>query len=179
MIKLCKPTIYVSDIWKINYEELKMGKIKLLCFDLDNTLDRPDKLTEVVDLEVRNKLELLKKDFEILIVSNNTIKNRVASFATQVDLEYIEGMRKPFLKKYKNNSVLNKYQKDEVIFIGDKISTDVIGANRFGSSSILVDPLYPKNKKWYAFVMHFIDKGLELLSGYRRGNYFNDWSKNE
>lgn len=178
MIKL-KPTIYTKNIFTINFQEIKEAKIKLLCFDLDNTLSEPDNITKKIDIKIEKLLEQLQKDFDILIVSNNTIPGRVEFFADQVKLNYIKSMHKPFQKNYKENINLNKYQKKEIIFIGDKIVTDILGANLYGSKSILLDPLYPKSKKWYAFLMDLLDKIIFLFASTKRGKYFNDLENNE
>lgn len=178
MISLFKPTIYVPNIYEINYEKLKEKKIKLICFDLDNTLDKPDEITNFIDYKLKKKLKEIEEDFEVIIVSNNLIPKRVPSFADQVGLKYIEGMRKPFLKNYKDNEIIKKYDKKEIIFVGDKIVTDILGANRFGSKSILVDPLYPKSRKWYAFLMHLIDITVEKITKTKRKNYFNNLEGN-
>ena len=58
------------------------------------------------------------------------------------------------------------------VFIGDKIVTDVIGGNRFGSLTILVDPLYPLPDKWYTIIMHNIEKVITWIVGFKRGKYY-------
>ncbi len=165
------PSIYVKSVFDIDYDKLKKQDIKLLCFDLDNTLDAPDKISKIKDDKVDQLITNLKKDFDILIVSNNTIENRVYSFASLYNLDYIEAMKKPFKKNYNNKKILN-YKKEEVIFIGDKLVTDVLGANKLGYKSILVDPLYPNHKTWYTAIMVFSDKLFSLFTHVKRGDYF-------
>ncbi len=169
--KILMPNIYVNTVYDINYNKLKEDSIKLICFDLDNTLDAPDKISNEKNEEINKLIEELKKDFDLLIVSNNTIENRVSSFANLYDLEYIEAMRKPFKKNYKNKKIMS-YKKEEVIFVGDKLVTDVIGANKLGYNSILVDPLYPNHKTWYTSIMTFSDKLFSICTKVKRGEYF-------
>ncbi len=169
--KILKPNIYVKTVYDIDYNKLKKDNIKLICFDLDNTLDAPDKITNIKNEEIEKLITKLKKDFDLLIVSNNTIKNRVSSFANLYDLDYIEAMRKPFKKNYKNKKILS-YKKEEVVFIGDKLVTDVVGANKLGYNSILVDPLYPNHKTWYTSIMTFSDKLFSIFTKVKRGEYF-------
>lgn len=178
MIKILHPTVYVKSVFEIDYNKLKRNKIKLLCFDLDNTLDKPDEVTIEIEPKIKKLIEELKKDFDIIITSNNRIKGRVSSFANQVELNYIESMNKPFLKKYKNEKIL-KYKKEEIIFIGDKIITDIVGANRYECKSILVDPKYPKSKKWYAYIMNLIDRVVGKISNIEKKKYFDEMSDNE
>lgn len=176
-IKLFSPNMYVKSTFEIDFDMLKEKGIKLLCFDLDNTLDFPDKLTVTKNEELDSFLKNLKKDFEILIVSNNTIENRVSSFAKIYNLNFIEAMKKPFKKKYKNDIIL-KYKKEEVVFIGDKLVTDVLGANRLKYNSILVDPLYPMHKTWYTNIMVFSDTIFSVFTGVKRGKYIK-WTNYE
>ncbi len=169
-----KPTIYVEDATKIDYKQLEEHGIKLLCFDLDNTLDVPDRITTELIPVCEDTLKLISEtNLEILITSNNSIQNRVKSFADLIEKPYIDRMRKPFQKKYKNNTIINKYHKDEVIFIGDKLVTDVIGGNFFGSKTILVDPLVSNKKHWYTHIMTVSDKAYQMMIGFRRGQHYN------
>ncbi len=169
--KILVPNIYVKTVFDINYDKLKENKVKLICFDLDNTLDAPDKISKEKNVNIEKLLKDLRKDFDLMIVSNNTIPNRVSSFANLYDLEYIEAMKKPFKKNYKNKKILS-YKKEEVIFVGDKLVTDVIGANKLGYGSILVDPLFPNHKTWYTFIMNFSDKAFSVFTKVKRGEYF-------
>ncbi len=176
-MKRFKPTIYINNVFEINIEQLKKNGVKMLCFDLDNTLDKPDNITDQIDNKVHEFLNELREHFEVMIVSNNTIKGRVSSFADLYKLDYIEAMKKPFKKNYKHQNIM-KYAKDEVVFIGDKLITDVLGANRLGYKSILVDPLYPKSPKWYNKVMTVSDKVFIRITSVKREEYFNSLENN-
>ncbi len=169
-----KPDIYVKTVYDIDYKQLQNKNIKILCFDLDNTLSEPDVINTKKDPKMEELLNNLREDFEVMIVSNNTIKNRVKSFADLYDLDYIESMHKPFQKKYQNEKII-KYDKSEVMFIGDKLITDILGARLFGSPSILVDPLYPKKNIWYNQLMYFIDNIFSVFTGVKKHKYFNEF----
>lgn len=170
-----KPNIYVKHVSQMDLEKLKVNKVKLLCFDLDNTLDIPDCETKEIEPEIAKFLdEVEAAGFEVLIISNNSIKNRVASFADLRGYNYIEWARKPFQKQYKKSSIISKYEKHEVCFIGDKIVTDVIGGNLFGSYTVLVDPLYPNKKHWYTNIMNFAERSFCTLVKFKRGVYYDN-----
>ncbi|WOO88287.1 YqeG family HAD IIIA-type phosphatase [Mollicutes bacterium LVI A0078] len=169
-----KPNLYVEDATKIDYKQLEEMGIKLLCFDLDNTLDIPDRITTELIPICEKTLELIAEtDLEILITSNNSIPNRVKSFADLIDRPYISKMQKPFQKKYKSSKVITKYQPQEIMFIGDKLVTDVIGGNAFGSYTTLVDPLVSNKKHWYTHIMTVSDNFYQFLIGFKRGRYYN------
>lgn len=173
-----KPDLYVEDATKIDYKAMEEMGIRLLCFDLDNTLDIPDKITtELIPICIETLQLVSETNLEILITSNNTIQNRVKSFADIVEKPYIQKMKKPLQKNYRNNNIINKYQPREILFIGDKLITDVIGGNTFGGYTVLVDPLVSNKKHWYTHIMNAIDKCYEMAIGFKRGQYFNGLEK--
>lgn len=169
-----KPDIYAENVMKIDYQLLAENGIKLLCFDLDNTLDVPDaETTELLPIAKEVLSHLEKFDFEILIVSNNSLENRVKSFADLANLPYIAQMGKPFLDKYRSSAIISKYNPNQIAFIGDKMVTDVIGAHRFGSLAILTDPLEVEANKWYSVVMGIIDAVFNTVTRFKRGKHYN------
>lgn len=173
-----KPTIYVEDASQIDFKQLEEHGIKLLCFDLDNTLDIPDRITTKLIPICESTLEqVAETNMKIFITSNNSIPNRVKSFADIIDTPYIAKMQKPFQKKYKSSTILNEYKPSEIIFIGDKLVTDVIGGNTYGSKTILVDPLVSNKKHWYTRVMTVSDAIYQSLIGFKRGRYYNGLEK--
>lgn len=169
-----KPDLYVKDATAIDYKQLEELGIKLVCFDLDNTLDIPDKLTtKLIPICEETLRKIEETNLEILIVSNNSIPMRVKTFADLIEKPYISRMKKPFQKNYKNSKIINKYAKSEIIFIGDKLVTDVLGGNLYGSYTALVDPIVTKKKYWYTHLMIFADKVYQLIIGFKRGRYYN------
>jgi len=171
-MSIFKATEYVPSVFEIDYQKLKKENIKLICFDLDNTLDYPDQEDLELTPGIEKLINDLKKEFHIYIVSNNEYHNRVKVFADYFNLEYKHKFRKPFQKNYVDNTILSKYTKEEIVFVGDKIVTDIIGANRYGSHCILVDPLYEKDKMWYAKVMGLLEKMVRRIIKFPKGKYY-------
>ncbi len=138
MLKRFIPDVYQENIFTINYKKLKKTGIKCLLFDLDNTIS-PAK--EVVLYEETKKLfNKLKKDFKIILFSNNFPK-RVSLFGDYYDVDIACLSLKPFSYKYKY--ILRKYNlnKNEVAAIGDQLLTDIQGGNKIGITTILVNPM--------------------------------------
>lgn len=168
-----KPDIYVKHVEDIDYMKIKKSGIKLICFDVDNTLDFPDTITSIVDKKVSDTLDVVNDlGFDVLLFSNNSLEERVSSFAKLTNYEYVAWAKKPFQKNYRENEKIKSYHKNEIVFIGDKIVTDIIGAKVFGSKAILVDPLCPKSKKWYSLIMKYSEKVFTLIIGFKRGEYY-------
>lgn len=158
-----KPTMYKKSIYDINYNLLKKQKIKVLIFDLDNTLALIDE--DKCPEKSRELIEKLKKDFKIYIISNNTPK-RIAPYAEELGIEGIANARKPFTKGL--NKVLNKgYKKEELVMIGDQLVTDILSGNLFSIKTIWTDPLGEKDLK-----ITKLNRWLEqkILRYYKRRN---------
>ena len=66
--------MYRKSIFEISYDKLKKQKIKVLLFDLDNTIG---KLNEgKASAKVQELFKKLSNEFKIAIVSNNNSKKR-------------------------------------------------------------------------------------------------------
>lgn len=137
-MSLFKPTIYKKDIFNIDYNNLKEKGIKCLVFDLDNTLGLID--NKKCPRKTKKLLKELKKDFLILICSNNT-KKRLKPYLKDLGIGGVAWSMKPStrgLRKIKQNYNLKK---KEMCMIGDQIVTDILAGNRYRIMTILVDPL--------------------------------------
>lgn len=166
------PNAYSQRIWQLPIETIEK-KYKLVCIDLDNTLDIPQKKTVLVIAEVEEFINRIRQnDVEILVISNNSIPGRCESFCNLLNLEYISAAKKPFLMNIKKNPTINRYSKDEILFIGDKMVTDMLCAKWFGSDAMLVDQLQNKNNHWYSKFMNISEIIFCLLNGFKKGEYF-------
>ena len=165
------PDMYKKNIYEINYEKLKkMGK-KYLFFDLDNTIisylqNKPTKENKIL-------FDKLKKmGFEVFIFSNSP-SNRLEPFEKELNVKAFSGNMKPLKKGYKR--VLSKYNKDECVFIGDQIMTDVIGAKRNGLYVIFIDRINNKEPiytKFWRFFEFFVLKRYERKKYLVKGKYY-------
>ena len=71
-MKIFIPKMYQKNIFTINYNKLKQAGIKLLIFDLDNTLGSIDET--VINEDTKNFLTNLATNFQIVIASNSKKK---------------------------------------------------------------------------------------------------------
>ena len=138
MIKRFLPNMYAESIFTINYKKLKELGIKCILLDLDNTIS-PAK--EVILYEETKKLiDKLKKDFKVIIFSNNFPK-RIRKFGDYYGVDIACISLKPLYYKYLH--ILRKYKvkASEVASIGDQLLTDIQGGNKVGMTTILVNPM--------------------------------------
>lgn len=167
-----KPKIYQKNIFEINFKELKKDGIKCLIFDLDNTLGLishkscPDEAKELI-----NKL---KKDFIVVISSNNTRK-RLKPYLEELGIDGVAWSMKPSIKSLIQIKARYKLKKKEMCIIGDQIVTDVLAGNRFHIKTVLVDPLGEKDLKITGLnrkVEARIVKRYEKRGIFERGKYY-------
>lgn len=133
------PDIYAQSVFTINYDKLINRGIKCLLFDLDNTLALYNEKTP--NKRVCELFEELKaKGFKLILFSNSS-KIRLKPFKETLDVDCCARAFKP--RKDKFLIVLEEfgYTINEVAIIGDQIFTDILGGNRVGITTILVNPI--------------------------------------
>ncbi len=167
-----KPTIYKKSIFDIPYDKLKEEGIRCLVFDLDNTLGLVSHKS--CPKETKELIQKLKKDFIVVISSNNT-RSRIKPYLEELEVDGIAWSMKPLVrglliikKKYKVN-------KKEMCMIGDQIVTDVLAGKRFHIKTILVDPLGDRDLKITGLnrkIEEIIIKRYEKRGLFKRGSYY-------
>lgn len=164
------PFLWAKSIYDIDINFFKKMKCKYLFCDLDNTLEgykkaKPSKkVIALIDL-------LSKEGIEVVIVSNNSEK-RVETFCKEKNYSYIAKAYKPFKKKCLAFIEQNKINKDEIIFVGDQIFTDILCANRIGVKSILTEDIVKSNQLVTRF-NKFFDK--RVRSRLQKKGLLIDW----
>lgn len=142
------PNKYCQSIFTIDYDKLKEENIKCLLFDLDNTLVPYSESVPTQD--VKELIHMLETDFKVIIISNSP-KSRLRPFKEILNIDVAFSSRKPSKKKYLKIMELYKFKPEEIACIGDQLMTDILGANRVGALSILVNPIGTKEPIWTRF----------------------------
>ncbi len=153
-MRLFKPNEYHKTIYDIDLVKLYESGKRLILTDLDNTLVGYDILlptNEIIDF--KEKCENL--GMKLMIISNNKEK-RVQLFAKELDVPYYSSAMKPFKRGFKKMSL--GYKTDEVVIIGDQILTDIVGGNRMGYYTILVDVINYNNEQFKTRINRFIER---------------------
>ena len=168
------PDIYAKSIYSINYEKLKQNGIKCLLIDLDNTIapitvNEPDKAIK----ELFNKLQNM--GFKLIILSNSP-KNRVRPFKEQLNIDSSASSNKPFPKKYRKIMKIYNFKDTEIAAIGDQLFTDILGANKLGITSILLNPMSEEDYFWTKINRYFekkVYKYFEKREILVKGKYYD------
>lgn len=137
------PKEWLDSTYEIDWEQWKRKGIRGVLFDIDNTLVPHGAPADSRAIALFEKLHAL--GFQTCLLSNNK-EPRVKSFADQVHSPYIYKAGKPGVKNYNRSVQEMGLCKEEVLFVGDQLFTDVYGANRAGIYAILVKPINPKEE---------------------------------
>lgn len=140
-IKLVIPNSYYKNIYEIDYKKLKKDGYKNLIFDIDNTIMPVNDIN--VPKELKEFISKLKKDFLVCIMSNNDEK-RVNPVVKELEVFSLSNANKPKKEAFDKSLKLLNGNKKNTIMIGDQMLTDVVGGNKYGIYTILVEPY--KNK---------------------------------
>ena len=137
------PTGRASSAYRIDYEGLYREGIRGIIFDIDNTLvpHGAPATAEAVSLFQRLRAIGLKT----CLISNNGEK-RVKSFADEVGSRYQYHAGKPSRRGYLAGMEMMGTDRQNTLFVGDQLFTDVWGANRAGIPSCLVDMINPREE---------------------------------
>lgn len=143
MLKTFYPDDYTASTYVIPFEELYKKGYRGLIFDIDNTLVPHGAPADERAITLFERLR--KIGFDTCLISNNQ-ESRVQPFADKVGSKYVFDAHKPSTKNYKKAMGLMKTSKENTLFVGDQLFTDVWGAKRTGMKSILVKPIHPKEE---------------------------------
>ncbi len=151
------PDIYQKSIYTIDYSKLYTKGIRCILFDLDNTLVSPH------SLDIPNKakdliISLKQKGFKVVIFSNSP-KKRVKKYKEFFDIDSIHFALKPFQKNFKKVTTNYNLKTNEIAIIGDQLLTDIVGGNKFGITTILVNPINIKDT-FPTFINRKIEKNI-------------------
>ena len=133
------PDIYQKSIYHIDYEKLLDDGIKCILFDLDNTCipykdkEPNKKLIELFDM-------LKDMDFKLIIFSNAT-KRRILPFKKALNVDCLARAGKPWKRSFLKILKLFNYNLSDVVIIVEQLYKDILGVNKVGIKTILVNPM--------------------------------------
>ncbi len=161
MFQKFKPTFTIEALYDLDISDLKKHQIKGVLVDLDNTLvawNNPDGTPEL-----RRWIEQMKEaNIPVLVVSNNK-ESRIERVVKQLGLTFVSRAMKPLTFGLKQAQRQLGIPKENLVMVGDQLVTDILAANRYGITSILVKPLVTSdawNTKFNRMIERQIKKSL-------------------
>lgn len=143
MLRLFFPYEYIDSVFSIDYSKLYAMGYRGIIFDVDNTLvPHGADSTKAVDTLF---CEIQYMGFRTLLLSNNG-EDRIQRFLTNINSMYISNAGKPKPYSYHKAVKMLGMKKEEVLFVGDQLFTDILGANLSGIDNILVQYIRRKDE---------------------------------
>ena len=137
------PKEYFNSVKDIKIEFLNKNNIKGLILDVDNTLiDYHQNFAEEVKQWLKN---LQGQGMKLCLLSNSNKKEKVKKIADEFGIPYRIFAKKPLKSGFLKVQKQMKEKTENIAVIGDQIFTDVIGGNRCGFFTILVEPIHEKD----------------------------------
>lgn len=138
------PSKYVESTYVIPFEKLYQKGYRGIIFDIDNTLVPHGAPADERAIGLFARLQEI--GFQCTLLSNNK-QERVELFKKDiVPVHSIHKAGKPGIKNYIKAMEIMGTHKDNTLFVGDQLFTDVWGAKKAGLFTILVSPINPKEE---------------------------------
>jgi len=139
VLHLLRPDVYVSSIFTIDLDGLWRRGLRGLIVDLDNTMalyraDGPDQRLRDWVAAAR------ERGFSLCIVSNGR-RHRIDHYSRELEIPAVPLGGKPRRRPFRLALEILQTPAERTAVVGDQVFTDVLGGNRAGLYTILVQPL--------------------------------------
>ena len=137
--------------------------IRLLLCDLDYTL-APKSQPEPDDALRRWLSEMQAAGVTVMILSNNRSPARVERFCRDLGITYEGHAGKPSPRGFRRAMARCGAAPEETAMLGDKLLTDMLGANLSGVTALMVEPVGGARTPWQK-VLHALQAPWKHLAG--------------
>ena len=132
------PDEYLDSTYDIDFQNRYEDGFRGVIFDIDNTLVPHGAPS---DERSRTLLKgLMEMGYQVMLLSNNK-KSRVDMFNEEIGALTIFRADKPAKKGYLRAMEAMGTNRENTLFVGDQLFTDVWGAKNVGIHTILVTPI--------------------------------------
>ena len=137
--------------------------IRLLLCDLDYTL--APKSQPEPDADLRRWLsDVRAAGVEVMILSNNRSPRRVEQFCRDLGITYVGHAKKPQTAGFRRAMDQAGTDPAHTAMLGDKLLTDMLGANLSGVTALMVEPAGGARTPWQK-VLHTLQAPWKHLAG--------------
>lgn len=158
------PGMLADSVQHIDLQALKKMGIKGCILDIDNTLV-PNHVKDADENAVQWIERLKKEGFQVCIVSNAS-ETRVVRFNARLNVQAIHRAAKPSVRAFGKALTLMGLKPQETAMVGDQIFTDILGGNRIGLFTILVNPIDASTEFAFVRLKRYLEK--VVLSAYKK-----------
>ena len=140
LAEVFRPDQCAGCVAEVDLAALKRDGFDTLLIDLDNTL-LPWSSSEVPEPSGRWIEDARRLGMKMCIVSNTHNPARLRAIAGELGIESIYGALKPFRRGFARALRVLDADPGATVVIGDQLLTDIVGGNRAGMRTILVEPI--------------------------------------
>lgn len=159
MFEKLYPDETVNAVETVDFQTLAARGFRGVAFDIDNTLVEHD--APATEASVRLFQRIHAAGLRICLLSNNH-EPRVRDFAEAAGADaFIYDAHKPKPDGYWRAAELLRVKREELIFFGDQLFTDIWGAGNAGIHSVLVKPVGPE-KYFHIVLKRWLEKPVLL-----------------
>lgn len=159
-----RPGQVFKSVEHIDLSSLRSLGVQGLMLDVDNTIAPwKEDMDDGASAWIR---EAKKFGFHLVLISNNN-ERRVGHLACRLGVKHISNARKPSRRAFLQAAQSFSLAHHQWAVIGDQLFTDVLGGNRAGMHTILVNPL-PHQQFWVMRLVWGIEQAALFLMGVRR-----------
>lgn len=139
MLNILKPNQVEDSIYDINLEALWSLGYHHMIIDVDNTITAWNQ--HQVNPTIKEWVSKAKATgFNICLLSNNS-QLKVQKFASELGIIAAPKGGKPLAKAFQSALTALQGTANNTLVVGDQIFTDILGGNRTGLYTILVEPI--------------------------------------
>ncbi len=159
MFEKLYPDDTVDAVSAVDFRQLAAKGFRGVAFDIDNTLVEHDK--PATEDSARLFQEIHEAGLRICLLSNNH-EPRVKAFAEAAGADaYIFDAHKPKAEGYLRATELLQVTREELVFFGDQLFTDIWGARNADVKCVLVKPVGPE-KYFHIVLKRWLEKPVLL-----------------
>jgi uncharacterized protein len=162
------PHRMVPAVTEVTPEELRANGVRGVILDLDNTLVRWQK-EEISEVALAWLATLKAEGFQLCILSNSILSRRSERIAERLGCPNVRRARKPSRSGFHRAMEAMGTTPETTAIVGDQMFTDILGGNRSGIYTIMVNPIHPHEFAYTRFVSRPPERFLQKLIK-RRGH---------
>lgn len=160
------PDLLLPDYGCLTPQMLRERGIRLLLCDLDYTL-APKYVPRPDEALYKWLAEMKGAGIRVMILSNNRSPARVERFCRDLGIDYVGHAGKPSPRGYRQAMEKAGVTARQTAMLGDKLLTDVLGANRSGVWAVMVEPMGGPKGAWN-HVLHGLQRPFKALCRNRK-----------
>ena len=164
LFPLLQPDLVLgSSVLQLTPELLARYQIEGLVLDVDDTIVPIGSSTAQPELALW--IEEIRQIVPLWLVTNNPSQVRIGAIADSLSLPYFLSAAKPSRRKLRQAVIEMQIEPARVAMVGDRIFTDVLGGNRMGMFTILIEPIVTGDSSFSFQLLRRVEFAIAWILG--------------